>query len=73
MIEETTPKGQGFVSTLFLVQKEDKGQGPVINLVLEQVRAHRALQDGGQPRLERPAKSRRLNGSEGCRPERRPD
>ena len=31
-IEETTPRGRGFVSTLFLVPRKDGGQRPVINL-----------------------------------------
>ena len=31
-IEETTPKGHGFLSTVFLVPKKDEGQRPVINL-----------------------------------------
>ena len=31
-IEETTPKGDGFLSTVFLVPKKDGGQRPVINL-----------------------------------------
>ena len=31
-IEETTPKGHGFLSTVFPVPKKDGGQRPVINL-----------------------------------------
>ena len=31
-IEETTPRGHGFLSTIFLVPKKDGGQRPVINL-----------------------------------------
>ena len=31
-IEETTPRGRGFISTIFLVPKKDGGQRPVINL-----------------------------------------
>jgi len=31
-IEETTPKGHGFLSTVFLVPKKDGGQRAVINL-----------------------------------------
>ena len=31
-IEETTHKGHGFLSTVFLVPKKDEGQRPVINL-----------------------------------------
>ena len=31
-IEETTPRGCGFPSTIFLVPKKDGGQRPVINL-----------------------------------------
>ena len=31
-IEETTPSGHGFLSTIFLVPKKDGGQRPVINL-----------------------------------------
>lgn len=31
-IEETTPRGRGFLSTIFLVPKKDGGQRPVINL-----------------------------------------
>ena len=31
-IEETTPRGHGFLSTIFLVLKKDGGQRPVINL-----------------------------------------
>ena len=44
-IEEITPRGHGFLPTIFLVPKKDGGQRPVINL--KQVCLHRALQNGG--------------------------
>ena len=31
-IEETTPRGRGFISSIFLVPKKDSCQRPVINL-----------------------------------------
>ena len=62
-IEETTPRRHGFVSTIFLVPKKDRGQRPVINLKSLNRFVHTEhFKMGGNPCFERPAKSRRLDG-----------
>ena len=57
-IEDTTPRGRGFISTVFLVPKEHGGNKLEI---LELVCVHRTLQDGRDPCLERD-QSRILDG-----------
>ena len=42
-------------------QERRRSEAGNTSKVLEQIRAHRPLQNGGHPRLERPAKTRRLD------------
>ena len=62
-IEKTTPKGRGFVSTVFLVPKKDGGQKPVINLksLNRFVHTEHFKMEG----IQTCAKSRRLDGESG--------
>ena len=63
-IEETSPKGRGFLFTEVSLcpRKSETGHK---SEVLECIHAHRALQDGGHTHPERPAKSRRLDSKSG--------
>ena len=67
-VEETTPGGEVSSRHILSAQEGWQPEAGHKSKVSEQVRAHRALQDGGNAHLERAAKSSRLDGK--SRPER---
>ena len=75
VIEETTSKWRGFLSSIFLEgkcwreERRKEGRRPEAGdrlEIIEQVHPHRTLQDGVYPYTERPAKNRRLDGKSRC-------
>ena len=64
-IVQTSPGGRGLI---FLVPEKDRGHRSETGDKLEgaeQICSHRALQNGGHTRPQRPAKSQRLDGESG--------